>query len=420
VPSPSGADAGTQARFTLAAGNRDENGGSLDKLHDGRTPANEDQPAENFFFEAGTAGGRIVADLGCATEFKAVNTYSWHPGSRGPQVYTLYASDGLATNFNARPRAADPEKHGWERLAAVDTRPKPGAVGGQYGVSVTNPGGQLGRFRYVLFDVARTEASDAFGNTFYSELDIVSADPAFVAAPPPAPPPPEPFRVRSADGYCEIIVDTADAPELKDWAEQKLAPVLADWYPRIVALLPSEGYVAPTSFSVILRPGRGVAATGGTRITANSDWIQRELRGEAVGALVHEMIHVVQQYGRIPRGAPRPPGWLVEGITDCIRWFQFEPESHGADLVWLRQQRNLALRHDASYRITANFLNWVAAKHDPKIIQHLNAAIREGKYGEDVWKQFTGKSAEELNAAWKADVEKELAGGPAAEALRQK
>jgi hypothetical protein len=30
------------------------------------------------------------------------------------------------------------------------------------------------------------------------------------------------------------------------------------------------------------------------------------------------------------------PGWLVEGIPDYIRWFQYEPQSHGADASLFR------------------------------------------------------------------------------------
>src|SRR5947209_7171201 len=125
-----------------------------------------------------------------------------------------------------------------------------------------------------------------------------------------------PFVIRSSDGYCQISIDTAKAPELKEWAEQKLGPTLAQWYPKLMAMLPSEGYSAPTNFSISIRPGNGVAATGGTRVTANSTWLKKELNGEAVGALLHEEVHVIQQYGRARRnpGATRAPGWLTEAI----------------------------------------------------------------------------------------------------------
>ena len=94
VPAPAKTNAATKANFTIVDGERDENGGDLDALHDGKLPTEEDQPSENFFFNAGTDGGRLLVDLGAALELKQVNTYSWHPGTRGPQVYKLYASDG--------------------------------------------------------------------------------------------------------------------------------------------------------------------------------------------------------------------------------------------------------------------------------------------------------------------------------------
>jgi hypothetical protein len=213
----------------------------------------------------------------------------------------------------------------------------------------------------------------------------------------------------SADGYCEITIDTAGAPELKEWAEQKLAPVLADWYPKIVAMLPSEGWTAPKKFSVSIRPGDGVAATGGTRITANSIWLRGELNREAIGALVHEMVHVVQQYGRArPNGsdAKRAPGWLVEGITDYLRFFKFEPQSHGADRIWLQANRNQTLNYDGMYRVSANFLDYVVEKYDQEktLIAKVNAACREGIYTDALWKELTGKSLAELNDEWKAAV----------------
>ena len=146
------------------------------------------------------------------------------------------------------------------------------------------------------------------------------------------------YVIRSADDYCRITIDTSAAPELSDWATNKLAPVLAEWYPKIVAMLPSKDYSAPRAFRVVIRPGRGVAATRGTKVTANSRWLSGELHREAIGALVHEEVHVIQDYGTdspsFDNGAhTQPPGWLVEGIPDYIRWFKYEPQSHGADVT---------------------------------------------------------------------------------------
>src|SRR6266478_4689677 len=53
LPSPSKTDAAKDAKFTIVDGERDENGGEVEKLNDGKTPTEEDEPAENFFFNEG-------------------------------------------------------------------------------------------------------------------------------------------------------------------------------------------------------------------------------------------------------------------------------------------------------------------------------------------------------------------------------
>ncbi len=418
VPSPSKADAGTKAKFTLVDGERDENGGDLGVLHDGQLPTEEDQPGANFFFSQGSAGGRLEVDLGDVTEIQQVNTYSWHANTRGPQVYTLYASDGKADGFNAAPkRGADPEKSGWKLIAKVDTRPK-SEPGGQYGVSISDTDGVIGKYRYLLFNIASTESDDDFGNTFYSEIDMVAKGEAVAAQSDASTAAQPPYVTQSTDGKCEITIDTAGAPELTDWATNKLAPALAEWYPKIVALLPSEGFNPPTHFSVTIKPGRGVAATGGTRITANSDWLKGQLKGEAVGSLIHEEVHVVQQYGGGWRGtnsaSARPPGYLVEGIPDYIRFYLFEPQTHGAEIRARGLER---AKYDGMYRVTANFLNFVVQNYDKDIVTKLNAACRQRKYSDDLWKEYTGKTVVELNDEWKKGLSEKIAVEAAANKL---
>ena len=176
VPAPAKDDAGAKAKFTIVEGVKDDNGGDVDKLNDGKVPTEDDQPTENFFFNAGTEGGRLGVDLGKVIEVKQVNTYSWHPNTRGPQVYKLYASDGKGAGFVAAPKkGTDPAKAGWTLVASVDTRPKGGGddAGGQYGVSIADDKGALGKYQYLLFDVVRTEGDDEFGNTFFSEIDVI-------------------------------------------------------------------------------------------------------------------------------------------------------------------------------------------------------------------------------------------------------
>ena len=141
----------------------------------------------------------------------------------------------------------------------------------------------------------------------------------------------------------------------------------------------------------------------GNRITCNLEWQRANLKGEALGSIVHEMVHVVQQYwGRTRLGKPRNlPGWLTEGVPDYIRWFLYEPQTRGAEL----NSRSLArAKYNDSYRVSANFLHWVTEKHDKKIVTKVSAALRDGTYTHEFWKTETGKTLDELNDQWKTDL----------------
>jgi len=407
IPAPSNNDAATSAQLTLVAGTRDPNSGELAVLRDGLVPANEDQPAQNFFFRAGSDGGRIRIDLGRVISVKQVNSYSWHAGPRAPQVYKLYAADGMADGFQSEPKTGtDPAKTGWKLVASVDTRQVDGDGEGQHGVSITETGGAIGQFRYLLFDISRTEDRDNFGNTFYSEFDVIDANG-------PVPTTAVEKQVLTSfetdDGKFKFVVDATGAPDLVEWTEKKLKPVVVEWYPKIVELLPSEGYQAPTAVSFLFRgdmQGTPASASGAT-VNLNIPWFRRELDGEARGAVVHELVHVVQSYwGR--RANPRAmatPGWIVEGIPDYIRWFLYEPQSRGAEIT----ERNIAkAKYDSSYRVTANFLNWMTQTYDKEFVRKLNSAAREGRYDESLWKDWTGKTVQELGDDWKTSHEQRL------------
>ena len=380
VPPPSSNDAAAKATFTIVAGAVDPHSGGLKKLNDGALPVEEDQPSENFFFKAGSRGGRLRADLGAAVRIRQVNTYSWHNGTRGAQVYRLYASDGAAADFNDSPATGvDPAKCGWKRVASVDTRPKDGEFDGQYGVSIADTAGVLGRYRYLLFDISCTATKDANGNTFYSEIDVIDE-----AGPVPVAIAAKPLAENQTD--YDIAIDCTEMPELKDWVDKKLRPTLAQWYPKIVESLPSDGFVAPRRITVTFkRDMRGVAYTTGTRVFCAGDWFKKNLEGEAQGAVVHELVHVVQQI----RGH-KAPGWLIEGSADYIRWFKYEPRS-------LRPVPNPArAKFTDGYRTTAAFLNYLVEKHDKDIVAKLNTAMRERKYSDALFEEYTGKSLSDL------------------------
>lgn len=171
VPAPSITNAATLAQFSVVAGLT--GGPGLRRLRAAHLPSGPDAPDENFFFQDGTYGGRVLVDFNQAIAIQQVNTYSWHTGPRAPQVYKLYGMDDIP---NLEPIGTkDPVKSGWKFLAEVDTRPTSGDPGGQYGVSITSPDGVvIGHYRYLLFDCKRTEGADRWGNTFYSKIDVIA------------------------------------------------------------------------------------------------------------------------------------------------------------------------------------------------------------------------------------------------------
>ena len=411
VPAIAKANAASNAKFVLVDGGRDPNGGDLAKLHDGKGPTEPDQPEENFFFTQGADGGRIQVDFGNEIEIKQINTYSWHTDTRAPQVYKVYASDGKSADLQAQPKkGTDPEKAGWKLISSVDTRPKEGESGGQYGVSISETTGSLGSYRYLLFDIFKTEDADPFGNTFYSEIDVIDKN-APAANPNETAEASEPGveNFVTLNGGYQFSITTSETPDLTEWTSTALAPAVQKWYPIIAKMLPSADFEAPKKFTIkFTNAYRGVAATGGTHIECAPDWYRKNLQGEGVGSVIHELVHVVQQYGQARRKNPnatRPPGWLVEGIPDYIRWYLFEPQAHGADIT----ARNYArAKYDGSYRISANFLNWATDKYDKDLVPKLNTVLREGTYDEEIWKKLTNHTLAELGAEWKNSLAEKL------------
>ncbi|HEY6802492.1 MAG TPA: hypothetical protein VI306_02830 [Pyrinomonadaceae bacterium] len=173
-PTPSKDDAASHATLTMIDGVIDGGSAELSALTDGVVPDNEDDPGTNLFFSAGSMGGRFRMDFGKSIDVARVISYSWHSNTRAPQLYKLYAANGSEPGFNIAPkRGVDPATCGWKFIATVSTIPKQGEDGGQYAASVSDSSGSLGKYRYLLFDCYVTELNDDWGNTFYSEIDVI-------------------------------------------------------------------------------------------------------------------------------------------------------------------------------------------------------------------------------------------------------
>ncbi|KAA0215156.1 MAG: DUF1080 domain-containing protein [Leptolyngbya sp. PLA3] len=196
----------------------------------------------------------------------------------------------------------------------------------------------------------------------------------------------------------KIHFDVTETPDLRKWVQSDLMPACRDWYPRICEQLRADGFEPPAEFSVTFRDKMdGVAHTSGTDITCAGPWYRNNLKTEAVGSVVHELVHVVQQYGSFRR-ANRPPGWLVEGIADHIRWYQFEPVDKRRRIDWTRAN------YDQAYFPSATFLDYIVRTIDAQAITKINDDCRAGRYSETYWVDKYGRTAEQLWADAKAEA----------------
>lgn len=210
------------------------------------------------------------------------------------------------------------------------------------------------------------------------------------------PPPAAPCEGRVS--AFEIVIDHSQAPDLEAWAVSRLRPELEKWYPMMIAALPSEGFVPPDKVHVAIAEGEGIAYTAGTRITVMAAWIRSQMsnpKSEAVGSVIHELAHVVQQYGAVQGGSPAP-GWLVEGIADHIRWWRFEPPENRRPVSPSHPDGTPASYKDG-YQTTAAFLEYLSENYDASLVAELNAAGRAHAYSPLLWEKHTGRK---LDALW--------------------
>ena len=192
----------------------------------------------------------------------------------------------------------------------------------------------------------------------------------------------------------EVLVDVTDVPEMKEWTE-KSARINERAYQSICAELISDGFTPRTVVPMVMKNDyKGVAATYNTQTTSKIVGSPAYFKShdKDFGAMVHEMVHVVQNYH-----SRSNPGWLVEGLADYIRNYRWEPKKP-------RLLKPEQAKYDGSYQITARFLAFLMDTYDPHIVTTLNRIMREGKYTENTFKTLTKKTLPELGEEWKASL----------------
>lgn len=187
---------------------------------------------------------------------------------------------------------------------------------------------------------------------------------------------------KDADRAAQVAVETAEAPDLADWGKQA-GKLCEEWYPKLAALLASDGYAPHYRVRLVLQQDKkGVAGTAGDTIYVAAAYV-REHRDD-FGMVIHELVHVIQAYPKYEHG------WLVEGIADYVRFYHFEP---AAKLPPIDRAR---AKYRDGYKTSAQFLAWVVATYDKQLVVKLNAALRQGRYTDELFSQATSHSLDDL------------------------
>lgn len=200
-------------------------------------------------------------------------------------------------------------------------------------------------------------------------------------------------------GALKIEVNLAKAPGLEDWG-RKAGELVAQEIGGIESFLAGEGYTRPGRITLVFDDQmKGVAHTSGDVITISGQWVRAH--PDDWGMVVHELVHVVQQYRR--RG--ERPGWLVEGIADYVRYYRYEPGSPRGRFDPDRSD------YRRGYQPAAGLLDYVSRTYDPQAAAKLNDAMRRGTYTGELIRTLAGKDFDALWVEFKASRKGPGAGG---------
>ncbi|WP_431211592.1 basic secretory protein-like protein [Puia sp. P3] len=75
--------------------------------------------------------------------------------------------------------------------------------------------------------------------------------------------------------------------------------------------------------------------------------------------------------------------------------------SHGVNNVrsrWTLPDYKPTQKYENAYRVTARFLLWVEKTKNRKVVDKLDAALRDGTYQPEMWVKLTGLTVDQL---WK-------------------
>jgi predicted alpha-1,2-mannosidase len=184
-----------------------------------------------------------------------------------------------------------------------------------------------------------------------------------------------------------IDTDTSFTDEYK----QKFIDIFFQQYPKLFNKY--NNAVSKKVTFIIDKKYTGVAETNGNVIRFNPAWFAKN--PEDLDVITHELMHIVQGYND-----EAVPSWVTEGIADYVRATEgINNEKANWKLPELKPEHNF----DNSYRITARFFIWLTQNIKKDLIITLDNAARNHTFTKDIWEKNTGKTIEQLWAAYVAN-----------------
>lgn len=183
--------------------------------------------------------------------------------------------------------------------------------------------------------------------------------------------------------FISVSLESED-PNFDPAIKEGLVNIILEVYPRLVKDFNSD---AIQHLKVKIDTAyTGVAYANNGQVTISSAYMKK--KPEDLDLITHEVMHIIQSYP--PKSGPE---WLTEGIADYVRHV-YGVNNTGAG--WSLPNYEAKQKFSDSYRVTARFLLWATEKYNPDLVIKLDKDLRNKTYTPDLWKEYTGKTVEEL------------------------
>jgi hypothetical protein len=165
----------------------------------------------------------------------------------------------------------------------------------------------------------------------------------------------------------------------------RLTALYYECYPALLVRFDNPNNPASRHVTVVFKNKMAVpAAASGSEISVSIEWLKQH--PQDIALLTHELTHIVQQYDG------SPPGWMTEGIADYARHVYGPRRQPGWKLPTTLTTKQ---SYRDGYGTTARFLLWLEGKH-PGVVDKLHRRLQAQKFAVSDFKEFTGKTVDEL------------------------